>query len=166
MRVLLRQHPDLERLNPGSVNTLRIVTYLEGSEVRIWGVVLRIGCGNGPDNWAQGGLAAWVEEDGRILRKAIPKNPFVPPLAEHPLTGQPIAGFQVPLLEQARDLARESALRLPEVRTVGWDIAIQPDQVCLVEGNDRWSYQLMQNALGRGCRPLADAVCDMRQVYE
>jgi hypothetical protein len=162
----LQQHPDLERLNPGTVNTLRVVTYLRGAEVQIWGVILRIGCGNGPDNWACGGLGAWVDEDGQIRRKAVLKDPFAAPQATHPVSGRPIVGVRVPFFDSVCDLARESALRLPEVRTVGWDIVVKTDGVCLLEGNDRWSCALLQNALGKGCREWADVVCDMYKVYE
>ena len=39
----LEQHPDLARLNPTSVNTLRVMSYLSGDEVIILYAVIRIG---------------------------------------------------------------------------------------------------------------------------
>ncbi|PKL74889.1 MAG: hypothetical protein CVV27_18195 [Candidatus Melainabacteria bacterium HGW-Melainabacteria-1] len=162
----LEQHPELARLNPGTVNTLRIMTWREGSNVEIWGVILRVGQGEGPDNWAQGGLGVWVGDDGRLSGEGVPKNPFMPRSSVTPTTGQPLNGFQVPYLPQARQLAIESALRLPEVRSVGWDVAISATGPCLIEGNDRWSHQFLQCVQGQASRHLADAVCDMYQVYE
>lgn len=160
------QVPELHALNPGTVNTLRIMTWQQGGQVTIWGTILRVGRGHGPDNWAKGGLGAWVEEDGTVTGPAVPKNPFQPAVANHPDSRLPITGLRVPQLAEARRLAIESALRLPEVQSVGWDIAIGKEGPCLIEGNDRWSCQLLQRTLGRGCRDLADAVCDMYQVYE
>jgi hypothetical protein len=160
------QHPDLMALNPGTVNTLRVMTWQEDGRVDIWGTILRVGRGRGPDNWAKGGLGAWVGEDGTVVGMAVPKNPFLPPLAEHPDSGVPITGLRIPHLDAVRRLAIESALLLPEVQSIGWDIALSREGPCLIEGNDRWSYQLLQCVLGKGCRDWADAVCDMYQVYE
>lgn len=162
----VQQHPCLAALNPGTVNTLRVMTWQEGGRVTVWGTILRVGRGHGPDNWARGGLGAWVAEDGTVSGPAMPKNPFMPPIEVHPDSRQPITGLRIPGLEAARQLAIASALRLPEVQSVGWDIALGLDGPCLIEGNDRWSHQLLQCVLGRGCRALADAVCDLRQVYE
>jgi len=160
------QHATLAALNPGTVNTLRIMTYCAGEQVQVWGTVLRIGCGSGPDNWAQGGVAAWVDADGVIRRGAVPKDPFVAPLTHHPVHQQPIVGFVVPQIEAAHHLAVQAALALPQVPSVGWDVVVKADgSVCLLEGNDRWSYLLLQNTFGTGCRHLAEAVCDLKQVY-
>lgn len=162
----IEQHPDLAALNPGTVNTLRIMTYCAAEQVQIWGTVLRIGCGSGPDNWAQGGVAAWVDDDGVIRRGAVPKDPFTAPLSHHPVNGQPIVGFAVPQITAARALALQAARALPRVPSVGWDVVVKADGgLCLLEGNDRWSYLLLQNTLGTGCRQLAAAVCDLEQVY-
>lgn len=162
----VEQHPDLSALNPGTINTLRIMTWQEAGEVAIWGTILRVGRGSGPDNWAHGGLGTWVDEAGTLVGSSVPKDPFQPKVNRHPDSGREISGLRVPDIEAARRLATESALRLPEVQSVGWDIAIGVRGPCLIEGNDRWSHQLWQCVLGRGRRELANRVCDMYQVYE
>jgi len=162
----IQQHAEMARLNPGTVNTFRVMTYVDASEVQIWGVILRVGAGTGPDNWAQGGIVVWVEPGGEIRKQAVLKNPFLPRLNKHPKTQVSLQGFQIPFYQQIKDLAIESAKRLPEVRTVGWDIALKPEGPCLIEGNDRWSHQFLQVTQGTGVGHLADAVCEMYQVYE
>ncbi|AUN94353.1 sugar-transfer associated ATP-grasp domain-containing protein [Pseudazoarcus pumilus] len=162
----VHQHPLLAALNPGTVNTLRVVTWQAGGQVSVWGTILRVGRGRGPDNWARGGLAAWVDDDGTISRLAVPKNPFEAHVETHADSRLPITGLSIPGIDEIRRLAIESANRLPEVQSIGWDIALGQDGPCLIEGNDRWSHQLLQATLGHGCRHLADAVGEMHQVYE
>ena len=161
----LKQHPTLEKLNPGSVNTLRVITFRQDSGVEIWGTILRIGIGNGPDNLAQGGLAAFVGNDGRITQKALFKDPFKPQQAFHPMTQEALIGLQIPYYEQAKKLAIESAKRVPDLRCVGWDIALKPDGPCLIEGNDRFSHVLWGNYQNSAIRHRLDPHCNVSLVY-
>ena len=65
----------------------------------------------------------------------------------HPLTGTRFIGFQIPLWNQVLDLVRAAARRayaLPQCHWIGWDIAILPDGVALVEGNWRQATDLIQ----------------------
>ena len=41
---------------------------------------------------------------------------------------------------------------IPEVRTVGWDLAISNEGPVLVEGNDNWGKTTMQIPFERGIR--------------
>ncbi|NJK87644.1 MAG: hypothetical protein HC906_18385 [Bacteroidales bacterium] len=44
--------------------------------------------------------------------------------------------FQVPFYEEAKELVTEAAKQIPQIKIIGWDIAIQPDGPILIEGND------------------------------
>ncbi|HEY9843597.1 MAG TPA: sugar-transfer associated ATP-grasp domain-containing protein [Candidatus Obscuribacterales bacterium] len=163
----LSQHPELAELNPDTLNTLRVMTYLHDPEhVDIWCVILRVGVGDGADNWAQGGLCAWVDEDGTVPGPALLKNPFRPETDRHPHTGVRITGRQIPCYAELRQLAIASARHVPELRTVGWDIGVTPEGPVLIEGNDRCGHEILQGSYGGGCRHLANTVCDIYQVYD
>jgi D-alanine-D-alanine ligase-like ATP-grasp enzyme len=43
--------------------------------------------------------------------------------------------FQIPFYQEAKKLAVEAATRVPQLRVVGWDVAIQADGPILIEGN-------------------------------
>ncbi len=62
------QHDIMRAFNPGSVNTLRVVTFMTGDEVEIVGAALRVGAGpDDTDNWSGGGLIANLElPSGRV----------------------------------------------------------------------------------------------------
>ena len=44
-------------------------------------------------------------------------------------------------------MVKEAALLVPEIRYVGWDVAITNDGPCIIEGNEFPSYGLIQNYL-------------------
>lgn len=162
------QHRKLRTLNPSCVNTLRVVTFCNDKDdtVDVWGVYLRLGVGNKTDNLATGGIAAVVSEDGTVKTPAVAKDPFLNSFCYHPITNEQIIGFEVPFFKEAMNLVVEAARRVPKVRSIGWDVAITDDGPCLVEGNDNWCMTLFQIPCGHGLRSLANAVCDMKTVYD
>lgn len=151
----LEQHPELARLNPGTVNTLRVYTFIERDlEVAIWGMFLRVGVHTGIDSFHQGGVAIALNEEGQTCTPLFSKNPFVQVDSLHPLSRQPLIGFQVPHIEAVKNLVYESARMLPQVRVVGWDVAITSEGPCLIEGNDRGSHLMFQKLRNEGYRDL------------
>jgi hypothetical protein len=162
----LNQHPVLAALNPESVNTIRLVTCLNASEVDIWCMALRVGAGPGTDHFSNGGLGIALSSEGFLLPPAVRKNPFSEVCERHPITGHMLSGFQLPYVEEIKALARQSALRIPQVRSVGWDIAVRPEGPCLIEGNNNWGAHVIQIPRNIGLRHLADEVCDMYLVYD
>lgn len=162
----LEQHSDLHRLNPGSVNTLQIITCLQGCDVFILNCILRMGIGEGTDHFSNGGLAIWVDEDGSMPRPAVNKEPFFQGVWLHPLTQESLKDLVIPYFEEAKNLAKAAALRTPDLRTVSWDIAISPEGPCLLEGNHNWSCKTSQMPRGKGLREQAAKVSDMYRIYK
>lgn len=130
----LEQHEDMASLYPGSVNTLRIVTYRDPrDEVHVLARVLKIGNGGFIDNYSGGGMYTMVDETGRALHAAYDGEGTV--FDRHPVTGTHIEGFQVPLFDEVIAFAKDLALRVPEMPYIGWDIAISPERPIVIEGN-------------------------------
>ena len=127
------QHPELDRLSPLSVNTLRIITYFDGTEAHVLAHAFKMGNGADMDNFGQGGIQTTVYEDGLLPYGAFNKEGDK--WTVHPMTGVSIVGFVVPLFNEAIALAKELAAVVPEVPYVGWDIAIGPDAPLVIEGN-------------------------------
>ena len=139
------QHPDMARLCPTSVNTVRIATLLGDKKEGIVYAFLRIGNGRVMDNVDCGGMAARVDlETGKLLTVGADKqgNTF----ERHPLTGTPIIGFQVPYFEEAKKMCLEAMRVVPQVRFVAWDVAITPEGPRFIEGNSFPSHAVPQFA--------------------
>ncbi|MBQ9273088.1 MAG: hypothetical protein IJ227_05165 [Mogibacterium sp.] len=142
----LPQHPDMARLHPESVNTMRIVTDRIGDEVYIAYIVVKIGRGDGfCDNSGQGGVICRVDpETGKI--NSVATDDYFNVFEKHPDTGITFMGYQLPMVKEAIEFAKEAAMVVPQIRHVGWDIAITPDGPALIEGNDYPGTDLCQLA--------------------
>ncbi len=143
---VLPQHPDMARLHPQSVNTMRIVTDRVDDVVHIAYIVVKIGRGDGfCDNSGQGGVICRVDpETGKIV--SVATDDYFNIFEKHPDTGIEFKGYQLPMHKQAIELAKKAALVVPEIRHVGWDVAITPDGPALIEGNDYPGTDLCQLA--------------------
>ena len=53
----------------------------------------------------------------------------------HPGTDTYMIGYEIPFWKQTVEMLTEVAKRIPQVRFVGWDIAISSDGPVLIEGN-------------------------------
>ncbi|WP_439565601.1 sugar-transfer associated ATP-grasp domain-containing protein [Microcella sp.] len=144
----LTQHPEMARLNTSSVNTLRIVTYLnDAGEVTTLARVLKMGNGGDVDNFSDGGMYTMLDEQGVAHHAAFDGSGRV--FREHPLTGTSIVGFAVPNWGAVRSLVDALAREVPEIRYVGWDIAITPEGAAVIEGNyNTGVFQLKPGATG------------------
>ena len=139
------QHPDMARMCPTSVNTVRIATLLGDKQEGIVYAFLRIGNGKVMDNVDCGGMAARVDlASGKLLTVGADKqgNTF----EKHPITGTPIVGFQIPFFEEAKKMCLEAMRVVPQVRFVAWDVAITADGPRFIEGNSFPSHAAPQFA--------------------
>lgn len=144
---VLPQHPDMARLHPQSVNTLRIVTDLvREDDIRVAYIMVKIGTGGGHcDNSGQGGVICRVDaESGTIC--SVATDDYFHVFETHPDTGVRFEGYRIPMLNEAVDLAKRAALIVPQLRHVGWDVAITPDGPAIIEGNEYPGTDLCQLA--------------------
>ena len=151
----VEQHPELDRLSPKSVNTLRVITYFDGTEVHVLAHAFKMGNGADMDNFGQGGIQTTVYDGGVCRYGAFNKEGDK--YLVHPLTGVSIVGFVVPLYERAIAMAVEMAQVIPEVPYIGWDIAITPERPIAIEGNYNTGVFQMKPSLSgikTGLRPL------------
>lgn len=147
----LRNHPALARLAPGALSTVRVLTLrgLDG-RVRVITAVAKLPGGDAPtDHMGRGGVAAPVDLATGRLGQAVGKGkPFLAPVDVHPRTGAAIAGFQLPLWEEAKALAVRAHEALDRLVCVGWDVAILEDGPVIIEGNDNPGHTSSQSPTG------------------
>lgn len=120
----LEQHPDLAKLNPTSVNTIRVMTYRRDNEVIVLYAVIRIGrMGKVIDNETAGGIKADIDLlTGRIKGPAFgsPTEPNMPQTD----SGVILDNYQIPSFPQILDFVENLHYRLPYFRLIGWDISV------------------------------------------
>lgn len=144
----LTQHPDMARLYPDSVNTVRLITYLDKQQkFHIIASVLRMGNGGVIDNFAGGGMFTMLDEHGVAQYGAVDKHSNV--FHTHPVTGVAITGFAVPMYDEIIEMVKGLAPRLPHTPYVGWDIAITPEGPAILEANHNSSvFQMKPSVSG------------------
>lgn len=143
------QHEAIAALNSSCVNTLRLITITTGGLCEIVGAVLKVGNGAVVDNMGAGGLCAPVDfSTGRVTADACIRKEDRH--AVHPATGVRFKGFEIPFWNEALEMVRRAAAVVPEVRFVGWDVAVTPGGPVLVEGNYYPGNGLWQIPDGRG----------------
>lgn len=131
---VLKQHKDLSKLYSGSVNTLRIISFRTDDEVVILKTILKIGNGKRVDNFSSGGMYTFVNEQGIVFVPAIDEEGNI--YSKHPISKVNIKGYKIPLYEKAIKIVKEASLIIPQIRYVGWDIAITPEGPVIIEGNE------------------------------
>ena len=123
---VIKQHKEMASLNPDSINTIRVVSYRSGMDIKIVYTVIRIGRkGMNVDNESAGGISARINPDGTISKYAY-GAPGVDKV-EYTDSGVRLDGFKVPSYERALDLVKSSHINLPYFNLIGWDIAIEED---------------------------------------
>ena len=154
----IQQHPDLQRLSPSGVNTVRIITQLDADDqVLITGCRQRISVDSHVDNLAAGNLVAPIDlETGVINRPAVFSDITKSSETTHPVTGVDIVGFQVPFWKECVELALNAACLHPENRSVGWDIVVTEEGPGLLEGNHDWCKLVWQLPVGEGLKHMLD----------
>ncbi len=150
---VLRQHPQMDRLNPHCINTVRVATYTDRDDVHILFATARSSLGESiVDNFGAGGMSVAVDwKTGQFIADGIDQD--FRRIATLPLTGTTLKGFQVPNWDKALDAVRRAARKayaLPQCHWIGWDLAfLDNEEVAIVEGNWRQG-PLAQNTHPRG----------------
>ena len=149
------QHPALMALSPSGLNTVRIFTQLEGERVLFLGARLRISVNSQVDNLGAGNIAAPLDiTTGKVTGPGVYSDITKQDEAIHPITCQPIEGFQVPFWNETITMVKEASLLNPENRSIGWDIAITATGPELIEGNHNWCKLLWQLPVKQGLKPM------------
>jgi hypothetical protein len=124
-----------------SVNTIKVTTATDShGVVHVMKSMLRIGIGDSViDNLATGGAIYDIDiEHGFVNSHGYSK--YGEKLVYHPGTNIVVMGFKIPHWDEVIACAKNAAQKVPQLRIIGWDIAITPEGVDLIEGNHNPDY--------------------------
>ena len=138
------QHPQVSKIYPYSLNCLRVVTLVNNGEAHILYSVFKMG-NNGKfvDNLENGGLACHFDLDKGMITGQGHTSALINYDA-HPSTGIPFVGYELPYMDEVKEMVKKAAMVIPEFRYVGWDVCITPNGPAIVEGNDYPAYDFPQ----------------------
>jgi hypothetical protein len=122
------QHEALSRINPHCVNTMRIETFTNKENVsRIMSGMLRLGFSDAYlDNVSKGGAYVGIDFTNGRARTYL----------EHPGSKIKFEGYELPYFKETKELVIAASQLIPQVKVIGWDVAITPQGPLLLEGNE------------------------------
>jgi len=138
---VIRQHDELAALCPGTVHTTRVTAFFDGETTHILAMAQKFGRGAVSDQNTFGGFYAMLDEQGRATGAGYDSRERV--YETHPDSGIRISDFQLPMFDEVVAFVDRVARVVPQVRYVGWDIAVTPYGPVLVEGN--WAAGVYEN---------------------
>ncbi|HZJ87114.1 MAG TPA: sugar-transfer associated ATP-grasp domain-containing protein [Erysipelothrix sp.] len=129
------QHPKMSELSDTSVNTIRMVTFIDSNQTpHLVVAALKASVDSFKDNIGPGGIYTIVDENGTVTVPFI--NQQGEHISIHPRTQKDLIGFQIPHFDNLKKQILDVAMILPDVRYIGWDIAVTPEgNIEIIEGN-------------------------------
>ena len=126
---------------------MRINTVLDKEGVaHVVRVSFRCGIGESViDNYSAGGVLYPVNSmygriEGPGRNRSLGQTVFV-----HPGTDSFMPGREIVFFEEALEMAKKAAKSIPQVRFIGWDVAILENGPELIEGNTRPGENLIES---------------------
>ena len=133
---IVKQHPDLARLNPSTLNTVRVISFHFKGEVHILSAQLRIGgAGARVDNVSAGGCACAIKPDGWLQGQSVNRQST---WTDETPGGIKLNTIRIPNYEGVIETIKRLHVKLPYFNIVGWDFAVDQDgEPVFVEFNTR-----------------------------
>lgn len=150
---LVIQNKEWSKLNPKSLNTIRVVTYCLNGKTKVLYAVARIGSGKSiVDNFHQGGVGVKVNiEKGCLEGNTIDKENHESPLTN--VTNIKVDGFKIPYWKEIMEMTKEASKVNDNVNIVGWDVGITDNGPLIIEGNRGPGMDIIQVLYKRGVKP-------------
>lgn len=151
---LIVQHEKMNVLCAASVNTIRIMTFVNNGKSEVIYAALRVGNGHYEvDNFHKGGMGVEIDaKTGKLIGCAIDKS--LNRFKKHPVSKVVFDKFQLPFWEETKKLVLKCALVNQNIKVIGWDVAITKSGPVLVEGNRRPGFDLIQVLSDRGRKDI------------
>lgn len=139
------------KIYEGTINSIRILVMrdVKNNEPFIATAVHKFGSENTKpvDNVWNGGMTALVDLNTGILQKSAyhsHNNQNIQWQSSHPDTGEEIEGTKIPHWEYVKQSVLGLTKQLNFLNYVGWDVAVTPEGVKIIEGNNYSDVNILQ----------------------
>ena len=162
----VKQHKDLAKLNPGTVNTIRVHSLLTDEGVYIPSAILRVGApGQDVVEAGSGGYYCDISDDNKLVETSYRvdviahiaedgtelRNHILIPTTDK-MGGKYEGDFVIPAMDKIKDMIREIHPRIPHLRFVGWDFTVdESGEPVMFEFNISSDAQIFQLTC---CKPI------------
>ena len=132
----LKAHDDIY-LGTKALSTFRIYTMVDGKgDVHILKAKYRVGTGDAITDTADGCVAYPISIkygviEGPGINEVLNSNQYY----YHPNCDKLVVGMKIPMWDRVLEVVTEAAKKIPQIRYIGWDIAVTNNSVEIIEGN-------------------------------
>ena len=136
---VIKQHVELNRLNPNSINTVRVMTLFFDNRVHLLSSVIRMSVNDSRvDNASSGGIVCGVKDSGQLKENAFTLDGDYFP--KHHPKGTIFESVAIPNFGQCLDISKKLATRFSTFsKLISWDFAIDEfGRPLLIEFNLTW----------------------------
>lgn len=132
----IKAHDDIY-LGTTALSTFRIYTMIDQKgEVHILKAKYRVGTGKAITDTADGCIAYPISIkygiiEGPGINEVLNSDNFY----YHPGCDKLVVGMKIPMWDRVLEIVKKAAKTIPQIRYIGWDIAITNDSVEIIEGN-------------------------------
>ena len=142
---VVENHDKLNAVNPYALNTMRLSTLIgDDGKPYIFCMLPKFGLEKRIVDVR--GMHSPIDIDTGIITQKFHSGNVTTDITydTHPTTGAVLKDFEVPLFKEATEMILEAAMEVPELRYVGWDVAVTNEGPVIIEGNNYTSYEYMQ----------------------
>lgn len=151
MEELIKPHKSIYKLNPDSVNTVRIVVYVDNGVPKVQDCFMKVGRKDSfVDNGGSGGIFVHInKENGSFDSGGIDEKGIR--YAKHPDHNYKFMGYKLPLWKEALRIAKEASCKIDSTCYIGWDLTLTSEKKwIIVEGNSRTQFYGQQATKNKG----------------
>lgn len=155
---VINQHELLNRLNPTSLQTFRVVTYWRNEEVVLVSALLRIGReGSFVDNGTAGGYCCGCTVEGKLKKYAYAFHPTKKVTKTD--NGVLLENYALPHFTDIIETAKRLHYEVPHLPLVGWDLTVNKEgHVVLIEINPTFGIDILQLTNGPAFGEYTDEI--------
>ena len=125
---VIKQHPDYAKLNPGSVNAYRVISFLNSdtNAVEILKLSIRIGIDEHISNTGgRGGVLAGVNENGELTPCAYGLDCKC--YYKHPVYGYKFGDITVPFVDRVIEYVKKGHPMVSRFKIISWDLGVDEE---------------------------------------
>ena len=136
----LIQNETINKINPHSINTLRVISVRDEGEIIIPNCIFRMGIGKSfLDNASSGGIFITYDiDENRLGSTSYQFFQFgAKSFSKHPISNFVFKDAPLPFNKEVKELITKAAETFKEIDLIGWDVAFTENGPVLIEGNDK-----------------------------
>lgn len=138
-------HHELAEINPYAVNTMRMVTLIgDDGEPNLLFAAQKFG--NGKRIVDVFGMHAPIDTETGVISVPFHSGNTTSDVfyTKHPTTGRSLEDLRIPFFKEAKEMILEASMVVPQMRYIGWDVAVTENGPLIIEGNNYSAYDYMQ----------------------